>query len=750
MDEVLKILSIIMVFVGVAIMTVNIVLYFLFMRRIRNIKSIKNKGILLYFPFLLLIFFLIGYILVGALGNPDVIMSAILFGGSIYVFVLIIALNSIISRILESDKLMKLRYDDILADYERMINDSNFVAYVNLTKDFIVERKGKIFEEFKDVTYSGFLNHLRQSLIERYNSKERQALLTREGLIQSFEEGHNNVSEIVLIQRDVHPHFVKIDVEIVKQPETGNIMAFIVERDYNREAVNESILNTVLEVQYDMVAYFHQCNYEILVSSPQASYLPKKKDGDFKEFLEEIIYPQLADETEKELISPEKVTKELKQNKSYECVIVLKGEEDEVFYKKYSFYSLNQTTEMYTLLVSDITQEHLRQVELNQKLSLALKESEKATQAKTMFFSNMSHDIRTPMNAIIGFIELSKKTEDSQIKENYLNKIESASKHLLSLINDILSMSRIESGKLTLVPEECSLHEIIESIHNLFQEQMNQKGLEFIVNDEIRHPFVLLDKNRFNRVLVNLINNGLKYTEQGSVTLSVKELEANEKEATYRFSVLDTGIGMSEEFATKIYNVFERERTMDAKNIQGTGLGMAITKSIVELMKGKLELVTELGKGSEFIVTITLPLLDHTLKEEHHEEMMDIRELIGLKVLLVEDNEINQEIATLLLKSQGMEVIQAKDGQEGLDKLDETIDIVLTDIQMPVLSGYEMTKKIRKDHPCKDVPIIALTADAFKEDIEKALDSGINAVSTKPIDQEDLFSKMIAAIHHEI
>lgn len=526
MDEVLKILSIIMVFVGVGIMTVNIVLYFLFMRRIRNIKSIKNKEILLYFPFLLLVFFLIGYILVGALGNPNVIMSAILFGGSIYVFVLIIALNSIISRILESDKLMKLRYDDILADYERMMNDSIFVAYVNLTKDFIVERKGKIFEEFQDVTYSGFLNHLRRYLIERYNSKEKQALLTREGLIQSFKEGHNNVSEIVLIQRDVHPHFVKIDVEIVKQPETGNIMAFIVERDYKREAVNESILNTVLEVQYDMVAYFHQCNYEILVSSPQASYLPKQKDGDFKEFLEEIIYPQLVDETEKELISPEKVNQELKQNKSYECVIVLKGEEDEVFYKKYSFYSLNQNTEMYTLLVSDITQEHLRQVELNQKLSLALKESEKATQAKTMFFSNMSHDIRTPMNAIIGFIELSKKTEDSQIKENYLNKIESASKHLLSLINDILSMSRIESGKLTLVPEECSLHEIIESIHNLFQEQMNQKGLEFIVKDEIRHPFVLLDKNRFNRVLVNLINNDLKYTEQGSVTLSVKELEA--------------------------------------------------------------------------------------------------------------------------------------------------------------------------------------------------------------------------------
>jgi hypothetical protein len=157
MDEVLKILSIIMVFVGVGIMTVNIVLYFLFMRRIRNIKSIKNKGILLYFPFLLLIFFLIGYILVGALGKSDVIMSAILFGGSIYVFVLIIALNSIISRILESDKLMKLRYDDILADYERMMIDSNFVVYVNLTKDFIVERKGKIIEEHDNIP--GFREH---------------------------------------------------------------------------------------------------------------------------------------------------------------------------------------------------------------------------------------------------------------------------------------------------------------------------------------------------------------------------------------------------------------------------------------------------------------------------------------------------------------------------------------------------------------------------------------------------------------
>ena len=733
-----------MVFSGCALMVVNIILYFFFMQKIRALKSIKHKEILLYFPFLLLIFFLLGYLLVGILGNPSIIVSSILFGGAIYVFVLILALNSIIKKILEDDKFIKLRYDDMRSNYNRLVLDSNFVVYVNLTEDLIVEKAGKYLQDSAVTSYSQFIRSLGMSLIERHKEGEKRSF-TLSGLLSAFEEGHDSVSEIVLIEREGIPTFVKLEAQMVKQPETGNILAFIREKDYNHETVNEQIINNVLEQQYDLIAYFRGTVYEVLVSSQNEFCLPVKGNNNLNDFIDNILSPRLEYKEQLEEFKAEKIIDEVSKNNAYEIVLVLNV--NGVRYKKFSFYSINKQSKIFILMVSDITKEHQEQASMNERLSLALEDTRKATAAKSMFFSNMSHDIRTPMNAIIGFVELSKLTDDPLIIRDYLNKIETASKHLLSLINDILVMSRLESGKMSLLPAPCDLEEVMDEMYDIFAQQMKGKGLSYTVEKKIVHRYLLLDKNRFHRVLINLINNAYKFTSSGEVRVAVEELSAEKDKATYVFSVKDTGVGMSEEFAQKIYNAFERERTMDANNVQGTGLGMAITKSIVELMGGKIELNTALGKGSEFKVIVTFDLLDHALYDNKAEkEALNYHCVKGLKAVLADDNEVNREIASMLLKSKGIEIVEAIDGLDAYEKIDDSVDILLTDIQMPVMNGYQLAQKIRKESSFKNLPIIALTADAFKEDIDKALSSGIDDVVTKPINFDELIEKIIKQI----
>ncbi len=398
------------------------------------------------------------------------------------------------------------------------------------------------------------------------------------------------------------------------------------------------------------------------------------------------------------------------------------------------------------------------------ELIAAKEKAENSSKAKTTFLFNMSHDIRTPMNAIIGYIELSKQLhkicetctrphcpdEVPSKLYNFLKKIEASSKHLLALINDVLEMSRIESGKMELEENSADICKIFSDVHDMFATQMNTKNISFSVDtSQVKNKFVICDENRFNRVLLNLISNAYKFTPSGGkISVTLQEIDSNCQstnlpidQSTYEIKVKDTGIGMTKEFAEKVFEAFERERTSTVSGIQGTGLGMAITKSIVDLMNGNISVETAPGEGTEFTVNVTLKLAEEKISETEQENISaSAMDFTQKKLLLVDDIEVNREIAKMLLEGNGFTVDTAANGQEAVEKVAASkvgdYDAVLMDIQMPIMDGYEATKKIRalKNKKLAAIPILAMTANAFSEDVQAAKDAGMNGHIAKPID----------------
>ena len=378
-------------------------------------------------------------------------------------------------------------------------------------------------------------------------------------------------------------------------------------------------------------------------------------------------------------------------------------------------------------------------------------QAEQSNKAKSTFLSNMSHDIRTPMNAIIGYTNLIKKEPGLPPRtKDYLDKIEASNNHLLALINDILDMSRIESGKMELDPQKANLVKALGEVRDLFATQMKTKGLKFEVNVEhVMNKVVMCDTPRLNRVLLNLISNAFKFTpEGGAVIVTLTQVGGNEEKGSYELRVRDTGMGMTPEFAAKVFAAYERDRSVS--NIQGTGLGMSITKSIVELMGGTIDVETELGKGTEFIVRVDFPIVDEPDEEEAEQTSEATGELdfSKIKLLLVEDNEVNREIASLILTEFGFGLDTAENGKIAVDKISASkpgdFDAILMDVQMPVMNGYEATKKIRElpNPKLAHIPIIAMTANAFTEDIQAAKDAGMDSHIAKPLDIQKMIETL--------
>ncbi len=379
-------------------------------------------------------------------------------------------------------------------------------------------------------------------------------------------------------------------------------------------------------------------------------------------------------------------------------------------------------------------------IQENEQLEARLFAAEEASKAKTFFLSNMSHDIRTPLNAIIGYTTLANREGISSDEKNeYINKIEVASHQLLEIVNDVLDMSRIESGKLSLEPSCVDLENCIHETCDLVRVQLEAKKIELAVSCNISHKWVLCDKVMLDRALMNLLCNAGKFTEEnGSVSLQLNELTTGDKTGSYEIRIKDTGIGMSEEFAERLFVPFERERTSTVSRIQGTGLGLAITKRIVDMMGGNITVHTEKGKGTEFVITVDLPLVEP--ENDICLNKGDEISFAGKRALLVEDNMINMEIAQMLLEQSGFLIETAENGKIALEMTAASehgyYDVILMDIQMPVMDGYMAAQAIRNlpDPGLAGIPIIAMTANAFQEDIKKAEEVGMNGHIAKPLD----------------
>mgnify|MGYP000102028111 FL=1 len=394
---------------------------------------------------------------------------------------------------------------------------------------------------------------------------------------------------------------------------------------------------------------------------------------------------------------------------------------------------------------------HLTQVndELRQAQDIAaeaLQSAERASKAKTDFLANMSHDIRTPMNAIIGITTLMKNELHQPEKlAEHLDKLENSGQLLLGIINDILDMSRIESGKTTLNVEKMNLPQQISQLDSIIRQQAGQRRQTFTVNTHLQHENVLADPNRLNRVLMNILSNAVKYTPTGGhIRFEVDELPRNEHYARYRFVVQDDGIGMSEAYQKTLFDPFTREERSGTNKVQGTGLGMAITKNIVDLMGGSINVESTTGKGTRFEVVLEFPVDAEadTVPEAQvlPEEEEETSPLSGMKFLCAEDNAINAEILELLLESKGASCTICSNGQEIVDAFASVkpgeYDMILMDVQMPVMDGLEATRRIRSgENPLgRIIPILAMTANAFLEDMQKSREAGMDEHLSKPVD----------------
>ena len=462
----------------------------------------------------------------------------------------------------------------------------------------------------------------------------------------------------------------------------------------------------------------------------------------------------------------------------------------QVFYPMLPFYAMGYmlgTCLLHSFVVEDEKEEYRSELEAalerdkRQKKELtesraalkdALEEAERASRAKTVFLSNMSHEIRTPMNAIIGLDNIAKKepTASDKIKE-YLDKIGVSAQHLLSIINDILDVSRIESGRISVNNEEFSLSESIEQVNTIIEGQCREKGLvyDFRIVGDVKDRYVG-DTMKLKQILINLLGNAVKFTpEGGTVSFTVEKVRDMAEKTELKFVISDTGIGMSEEFLPHMFDAFSQEDSTVTTKYGSTGLGMSITKSLVELMNGQIDVQSKKGQGTMFTITLVMGDVDGAEKivAEKYESINDnnaeyeesgnasgsaasenVSILKGKRILIAEDVEVNLEIMKMLLAMEGMESEEAENGKIAVQKFENSdpgyFDAVLMDMRMPEMGGLEATRIIRAldREDAKDIPIIALTANAFDEDVQRSIQAGLNAHLSKPVEPELLYETL--------
>ena len=394
----------------------------------------------------------------------------------------------------------------------------------------------------------------------------------------------------------------------------------------------------------------------------------------------------------------------------------------------------------------DVDDEMKMELKRQEQLEKARRAAEEGSQAKSLFLFNMSHDIRTPMNAIIGFTNIAMKNIDDRERAiDALKKTRESSDVLLSLINQILDMSRIESGKVVLAEDKADMLSFGCYVQPMLEELAKNKNIDYTLDiDNIIDRYVILDRVRINEVIVNIVSNAIKYTQEGgNVRAHVRQLESDVDDyGLYEFSVADNGFGMSKEFQEHLFENFAREESSTTSGIEGTGLGLPLCKRIVDLMDGTIEVESEKDVGTTFTITLPFKKREHdVVDEEDYDETSGI-DFNGMRVLLAEDNDLNREIATEILKEEGFVVEDARNGSEAVEKVrskgEDYYDFILMDIRMPVMDGYEATKYIRGLCKKRRIPIIALSANAFEEDRAKSIKVGMDDHVSKPIEIDSL------------
>ena len=492
-----------------------------------------------------------------------------------------------------------------------------------------------------------------------------------------------------------------------------------------------------------------------------ADYDGNKTSGSGKDFFSEkeyfinnIVIPEDRDFF-LEKLEKDNIIKELSDKKSFYFNFRIEDNDNVVYYMAKVTGAADTNTNTVIIGIFDDNERVMKEEKIKKELLAAKQTAEEANSAKTSFLFNMSHDIRTPMNAILGFVNLAQRhIDDVQYVQECLGKVEISGEHLLSLINDVLDMSRIEAGRLVINNNPEPLKSNCEQLAEIVRELAVSKSISFEHSiTGIEDEYVYCDKLHVNQVLLNVLSNAIKYTDfGGKVRFDVNKYEETDDKLTVRFEISDNGIGMSKEFLDKIYDAFEREQNATKSGVQGTGLGMSIVKRLIDKMEGNISIESVQNEGTKVVCLLTFEKCKTAIAADSNDEANDVNpEFNGKRILLVDDNDLNREIALELLVDAGFIVDEAGDGYDALKTVRESTviyDAILMDVQMPIMDGYQATREIRKlEDPVKaDIPIIAMTANSFEEDKMEAFDAGMNAHLSKPIKMDIVMSTLMKYI----
>ena len=582
-----------------------------------------------------------------------------------------------------------------------------------------------------------------------------RALFNREELLAVFGREENRVSlDYRRLMEDGEAHWVRTQLTMLKNPGTGDVEAIIYSEDIDEDVREEAIIRCIVQEEFDSLAIidvrkgtirFRTMRKEAVSTTPHM--LPIYDD--------DILYAFKKVDPENwqqdiEAINLRRIVSELESTPIYTYAFTMRDDEGRVYRKMLKYCYVDESRQEILLSRNDITAEYEQSKRQLGETRAALLEADRANAMKSRFLSNVSHDMRTPLNAVLGYDRLALNTADPDKKDDYLRKIGQAGGNLLSLINDTLDLQKIETGVTTLKPAPISCGDLIKGIVNAVKPMMDEKNIDFEVdNSRAVMAVINVDAMRVEEIFINLLSNAAKFTPEGGRVELIVECEKLEKYSVHdRVIIRDNGVGISPEFLPKIFEPFAQERTASTANIGGTGLGLSIVEGLVKMMGDTIEVESSPGQGTQFTLHLSFQRVDDMPGVMKSDGRYTPGELSGMRVLLCEDNAMNTEIAKILLEMHGIEVVCAANGREGAEKFINSqpgeFGAVLMDLRMPVMDGYEAASLIRASRrdDAAAVPIIAMSADAYEEDVEKCRQAGMNSHISKPIDPADLLGTL--------
>lgn len=660
----------------------------------------------------------------------------------------------------------KAKYREEMLKYEKTLEkilsasaDALGIFHLNLTKNTRNDTQGTsayIRNLIHGTTVDETFDSIAKVVTDKNDAVEFRKVFNRKKLLQNFTEDNSSVSlEFHRLTDSGESHLIKAFLNMIRNPATGDIEAIAYSIDIDKQEKEEKVISAITNREYDYIVLIdvktRKIHYQYLSNKIGNSVMLAM--GDYDEVMAAAI--AAMNEINKKNIIMQSITfntvyEALKNQNEYYYVFTFENKNGEKFQKRITYQYLDERKTEILFFRSDITEEMRIEREHTEKLSAALQNAQHANAMKSEFLSNVSHDVRTPLNAVLGYTELAKKAETLDEVKPYLEKLDRAGNIILSLVNDTLDLSKIESGAITLKPSPVSCSEILKKIVASIQPSIDEKHITFILdNSRAVMATVNVDILRLQEIFTNLLSNAVKFTpEKGTIKLTVECTKLEPHCVHDRISVKDTGCGMSKEFLPKAFEPFAQERQPSTAGVSGSGLGLSIVKKLVELMGGTISVVSELGKGSEFTVELVLERVED-IPDEKNQPEPSFDMLNGKNVLLTEDNEMNMEIASAVLAMKGINVTCAENGKIACEKFAQSnlgdFDAILMDIRMPVMDGLEAACTIRKMEraDAASIPIIAMSANAFDDDIKTSLRAGMNAHIAKPVNPQKLY-KLLA------